>query len=104
MLWLFGIFFSRYNYDKRMSELYAADDHPLKSSELTFSTLSVLDNSGAATMIPTPPTTNGSVYSDQLNAELNSVAVDWKAARNKTICSCSTPFDQFSRKVSVKKR
>lgn len=82
-----------------MSELYVADDHPLKSSDLTFSTLSVLDNSGA-TMIPTQ--SNGTAYSDQLNAELNSVAIDWKPARNKTICSCSTPFDQFSRKVSVK--
>lgn len=84
-----------------MSELNKADDdHPLKSTEMSFSTLSVLDNSGAATMMPTP--SNGSAYSDQLNAELNSVAIDWKPARNMTICSCSTPFDEFDRKVSWK--
>uniref|UniRef100_A0A1B0CYX5 phosphatidylinositol-3,5-bisphosphate 3-phosphatase n=1 Tax=Phlebotomus papatasi TaxID=29031 RepID=A0A1B0CYX5_PHLPP len=34
----------------------------------------------------------------QINAEMESVAVDWKSMRNVTVCSCSTPFDQFSRK------
>jgi len=34
-----------------------------------------------------------------LPEEINSVAVDWKPMRNVTTCSCSTPFDQFSKKV-----
>lgn len=33
--------------------------------------------------------------------DLESVALDWKTLRNITECVCSTPFDHFSRKVSV---
>ncbi|KAJ4446902.1 hypothetical protein ANN_13603 [Periplaneta americana] len=36
---------------------------------------------------------------EQLAAELNSVALDWKTLRNIRECVCSTPFDHFSRKV-----
>lgn len=35
---------------------------------------------------------------DQLAEELNSVSLDWKSLRNIRACSCSTPFDHFSRK------
>lgn len=38
---------------------------------------------------------------DQLSEEMKSVALDWKTLRNIEECSCSTPFDHFSRKVSV---
>lgn len=88
LLALFSFFFldnsfplCRYNYDKKMSELYSADDdHPLKATEFSFSNLSVYDR-------------------DQINTELNSVAVDWKPFRNTATCSCGTPFDHFSGKV-----
>jgi hypothetical protein len=36
---------------------------------------------------------------EQLAAELDSVALDWKTLRNIRECVCSTPFDHFSRKV-----
>jgi len=36
---------------------------------------------------------------NHVNGELNSIAVDWKSLRNVNVCACSTPFDQFSRKV-----
>lgn len=36
-----------------------------------------------------------------MTQELESVAVDWKSLRTTTACSCTTPFDQFSRKVCV---
>ncbi|XP_045453513.1 myotubularin-related protein 6 [Melitaea cinxia] len=34
----------------------------------------------------------------QLEAEMNTVALDWKSVKNVTECSCSTPLDYFSRK------
>ncbi|CAH2268491.1 jg16919 [Pararge aegeria aegeria] len=34
----------------------------------------------------------------QLEAEINTVALDWKSIKNVTECSCSTPLDHFSRK------
>lgn len=37
---------------------------------------------------------------DKITKELDSVAVDWKSLRTTTACSCTTPFDQFSRKVN----
>lgn len=40
---------------------------------------------------------------DKVTKELDSVAVDWKSLRTTTACSCTTPFDQFSRKVSTYK-
>ncbi len=67
-----------------MSDLYSADDdHPLKSTEVSFSNLSVSEDN-----------------TDKINAELQSVAVDWKPLRSTTVCACSTPFDQIVRKVS----
>lgn len=40
---------------------------------------------------------------DKVTKELDSVAVDWKSLRTTTACSCTTPFDQFSRKVTFNK-
>lgn len=65
----------------------ADDDHPLKSSDFSFSNLTLSENN-----------------SDQITAELTSVAVDWKPFRSTTICSCSTPFDQINPKVSAASR
>lgn len=78
----------RYNYDKKLSELSAADDdHPLKAGNMSFANLSLsAEQSSPAQALPD---------------ELNSVAVDWKPMRNVTTCSCSTPFDQFSKKVGA---
>lgn len=82
------IFLSRYNYDKKTGEMFAADDdHPLKSSDFSFSNLTMSENN-----------------SDQITAELTSVAVDWKPFRSTTSCSCSTPFDQINPKVSLVKK
>jgi myotubularin-related protein 6/7/8 len=36
---------------------------------------------------------------EQLLTEINSVSVNWKSFRNVRQCSCSTPFDTFSKKV-----
>lgn len=68
-----------------MSELYSADDdHPLKSTDFSFSNLSVTEGN-----------------TDKINSELQSVAVDWKPLRSITVCACSTPFDQVVRKVRI---
>lgn len=73
---------NKYNYDKKMSELSSADDdHPLKTTEMSFSNLSMSD-----------------VDPNKLEEEINSVAVDWKSLRNVTACSCSLPFDQYNKK------
>ncbi|XP_067631302.1 myotubularin-related protein 6 isoform X2 [Eurosta solidaginis] len=75
---------NKYNYDKKMSELSSADDdHPLKPAEMSFANLSL----------------NERIDSASIKEELNSVAVDWKSMRSVTACSCSTPFDQFSKKT-----
>ncbi|XP_017868151.1 PREDICTED: myotubularin-related protein 6 isoform X3 [Drosophila arizonae] len=76
---------NKYNYDKKLSELSAADDdHPLKASNMSFANLSL----------------NAEQTSPQaLSEEISSVALDWKSMRNVTTCSCSTPFDQFSKKT-----
>ncbi|XP_013105153.1 myotubularin-related protein 6 isoform X2 [Stomoxys calcitrans] len=98
---------NKYNYDKKMSELSSADDdHPLKLSEGGSSV------SGANNVSGSSGSGNGSggmsfaslslsdeVDPSTLNDEINSVAVDWKSMRNVTACSCSTPFDQFSKKT-----
>ncbi|XP_016929607.2 phosphatidylinositol-3,5-bisphosphate 3-phosphatase MTMR6 isoform X1 [Drosophila suzukii] len=77
---------NKYNYDKKLSELSAADDdHPLKASNMSFANLSLNAEQSS------PP--------QALPEEINSVAVDWKPMRNVTTCSCSTPFDQFSKKT-----
>ncbi|KAE8743901.1 hypothetical protein FOCC_FOCC009459 [Frankliniella occidentalis] len=41
---------------------------------------------------------NNLASADQLSEEVKSVALDWKTLRNIEECSCSTPFDHFSRK------
>ncbi|XP_054736354.1 myotubularin-related protein 8 isoform X1 [Anastrepha obliqua] len=75
---------NKYNYDKKMSELSSADDdHPLKPAEMSFANLSL----------------NERIDATSIREEINSVAVDWKSMRNVTACSCSTPFDQFSKKT-----
>jgi len=38
---------------------------------------------------------------DQLLAELQSVAVEWKSLRQATSCSCAMPFEHHSKKVSI---
>uniref|UniRef100_A0A1B0C790 Uncharacterized protein n=1 Tax=Glossina palpalis gambiensis TaxID=67801 RepID=A0A1B0C790_9MUSC len=79
---------NKYNYDKKLSELSSADDdHPLKPSGISFANLSQLSEDADP---------NG------LAEEIDSVAVDWKSMRKVTVCSCSTPFDQFSKKVKDK--
>ncbi|GLH05028.1 Putative phosphatidylinositol 3-phosphate 3-phosphatase myotubularin mtm1 [Gryllus bimaculatus] len=50
---------------------------------------------------PVKPRSVELISVDQLAAELNSVALDWKTLRNIRECICSTPFDHFSRKVSI---
>lgn len=68
-----------------MSDLYSADDdHPLKSTDISFSNLSIAE-----------------INADKINSELQSVAVDWKPLRSTTVCACSTPFDQIVRKVKI---
>lgn len=37
---------------------------------------------------------------DQLQLELDSVAVDWRPFRNIYTCSCAIPFDHFTKKAS----
>ncbi|XP_030375361.1 myotubularin-related protein 6 isoform X2 [Scaptodrosophila lebanonensis] len=77
---------NKYNYDKKLSELSAADDdHPLKANNMSFANLSLNSEQTASP--------NG------LTDEITAVAVDWKPMRNVTACSCSTPFDQFSKKT-----
>ncbi|KAF4530975.1 hypothetical protein B566_EDAN019041, partial [Ephemera danica] len=42
--------------------------------------------------------TTSSMTVEQLSLEVQSVALEWKTLRNVRECSCSTPFDTFSRK------
>lgn len=81
---------NKFNYDnKKLSELQSADhDHPLnplKSDNYCFSNLSV--------------TESHSEEVDQITAEINSVALDWKSLRSAAACQCSTPFSQEMKKV-----
>lgn len=79
---------NKYLYDraKSMRELEAADDdHPLKVDKSE-----KLQNLGQLNISPEV---------QEITKDLESVAVDWKTLRNITECSCSTPFDHFSRKV-----
>lgn len=78
---------NKYLYEraKTMRELQAADDdHPLKVDHKK----------------PVDETSVTSPQIQELTKDLESVAIDWKTLRNITECSCSTPFDHFSRKVS----
>lgn len=36
----------------------------------------------------------------QITSDLESVALDWKTLRSVQECSCSAPFDHFTKKVS----
>ncbi|XP_066146115.1 myotubularin-related protein 8 isoform X2 [Euwallacea fornicatus] len=73
-------------YEKANKELKNADhDHPLKSETLS---------GGGKNDLP---------KMDELSKELESVAVDWKAMRNTTECSCSSAFDHLSKKNHCRK-
>jgi hypothetical protein len=81
---------NKFNYDnKKLSELQSADhDHPLnplKSDNYCFSNLSVSESHSEEV--------------DQITAEINSVALDWKSLRSAAACQCSTPFSQEMKKV-----
>lgn len=99
----------RYNYDKKkFSELSCAnDDHPLKGDSFSFANLSVGEtnhgNGGDGASPSAGSCSNSDILDNNvrdLAKELESVAVDWKSLRSVTVCPCSTPFDQFNRKVS----
>lgn len=79
---------NRYNYDKRLSELSCADDdHPLKTSNFSFSNLVTTERN------------ENVIDANQVTDEMNSVAVDWKPLRSVSNCpSCSIPFDQVTKK------
>lgn len=126
LIWIFVLMFShnRFEYDKKMSELSCADeDHPLKPVESPSAQSSksepdasleggcsiwywILQFSNAfdAQCRLIPNAIHSSLGTNQLcekiTRELDSVAVDWKSLRTTTACSCTTPFDQFSRKVN----
>lgn len=80
---------NKYLYEKAtMRELEAADDyHPLKVENNKFEA----ENQNVNT------SSSEGVF--KLNQQLETVALDWKSLRNIKECSCSTPFDHFSRKV-----
>ncbi|XP_039441156.1 myotubularin-related protein 8 isoform X2 [Culex pipiens pallens] len=79
---------NRYNYDKRLSELSCADDdHPLKTSNFSFSNLATTEYN------------ENNVDVAAVTDEINSVAIDWKPLRSVPNCpSCSIPFDQITKK------
>ncbi|KAI5636927.1 myotubularin-like phosphatase domain-containing protein [Phthorimaea operculella] len=75
-----------------LTELECANhDHPLKEAEhsanIPLITEKVDDTIPASIL--------------QLEAEVNTVALDWKSLKNVTECSCSTPLDHFSRKLEA---
>uniref|UniRef100_A0A182UBX8 phosphatidylinositol-3,5-bisphosphate 3-phosphatase n=1 Tax=Anopheles melas TaxID=34690 RepID=A0A182UBX8_9DIPT len=76
---------NRYNYDRKLSELSAADDdHPLKTSDFSFSNLSISEYNNEV---------------EKVNDDINSVAVEWKSLRSVVNCpTCSIPFDQITKK------
>lgn len=81
-----NVFDNKLLYDKVSSlrELEAADNnHPLGPQTESNESISEHDTN-----------------MQQITAELESVALDWKTLRNITECNCSTPFDHFSRKAS----
>lgn len=101
-----------------MSELSCADeDHPLKLAEPL--PVSAVKTETEGTIEQTPlvlsihfkaniyfylfrlkSSTDSNQLCEKITKELDSVAVDWKSLRTTTACSCTTPFDQFSRKVN----
>lgn len=79
---------NKYNYDNKKNVLSAADhDHPLKpaNNEFSYSNLTQAD------------------YNNEVNhiqAEINSVALDWKSPRSAKKCvMCEVPFDQVTKKT-----
>lgn len=82
---------NRYNYDKKLSDLSntVAENNSAKFIDPLMANLSIAERSEST-----------SSNLKNITDELGSVAIDWKPLRNVTVCSCSTPFDQFSRKVS----
>lgn len=66
-----------------------ADDHPLKTTnDFSFSNLAMSEYNNEV---------------NQIQAEINSVALDWKSPRNVTVCACQTPFDQTTKKTHCQK-
>ncbi|XP_047515465.1 myotubularin-related protein 8 isoform X1 [Pieris napi] len=80
-----------YESGANLSEMECANhDHPLKETKPQKPTNIPLITEKTDDMIP--PSLSA------LEAEINSVALDWKSIKNVTECSCSTPLDHFSRK------
>lgn len=78
---------NKFTYESRkLSEMQSADhDHPLRSSEVSFSNLSVSEPNNQV---------------DEITNEINSVALDWKSFRTATAClTCLTPFTQEMKKT-----
>lgn len=80
---------NKYNYDNKKNSLSSADhDHPLKptpTTEFSFSNLSLSDYNNEV---------------NQIHAEINSVALDWKSPKSVKKCtSCEVPFDQVTKKT-----
>lgn len=79
----------------------------MKGDTFSFANLSVNEtNNGGDGASPGAGSCSSSDIIDNnvqdIAKELDSVAVDWKSLRSVTVCPCSTPFDQFNRKVSKK--
>lgn len=81
---------NKYLYEKsNLHRLEAThDDHPLKAY-------------GAGDIIENIDTIDVTSGVEEINKDLESVALDWKTLRNIKECGCSTPFDHFSRKVII---
>ncbi|XP_028165202.1 uncharacterized protein LOC114356309 [Ostrinia furnacalis] len=74
-----------------LSQLECANhDHPLKDVSLTKPSKIPLITERADDSIPASLAA--------LDAEVGSVALDWRSIKHVTECSCSTPLDHFSRK------
>lgn len=82
---------NRYNYDKKLSDLSntVAEHSADKFVDPLMANVAIAETSESS-----------SSNLKNITDEISSVAIDWKSLRNVTVCSCSTPFDQFSRKVS----
>lgn len=77
---------NKYYYEKSR-ELEASDhDHPLKPDI----------EPDIAISLPSKST-------QSLSKELDSVAIDWKSLRNTQECSCSSSFDQMSKKTHCRR-
>ncbi|KAI8440776.1 hypothetical protein MSG28_009104 [Choristoneura fumiferana] len=80
-----------YDESSSLTELECANhDHPLKDAAAARPDRIPLITEKAHESIP--------ASLPELEAEVNSVALDWKSIKSVTECSCSTPLDHFSRK------